>query len=104
MEGAIRRYLAAAAAREVEIDAGVAARAEREFVGLRATEEGKKSLTPEALGRWLTLCRLLCASGGGGGGEDGGKVVGEGEWERMRALEAERVGRLRALGLDPPAQ
>jgi hypothetical protein len=95
---AFRRYLAWAAQQEVEIDASVGERAEREFVGLRGTEEGKKTLTPEVLGRWLTMCRLLCAAEGGGG-----KVVG-GHWERMRALEEERMGRLKALGLEPPAQ
>lgn len=116
-EEALRRYLAAAAAKDVEIDAEIAARAEREFVGLRAgaagaaagaegegqgpqENKGQQDVTPETLGRWLTLCRLLCAAEGGGGN---GKV-GERHWERMRALEEERVGRLRALGLDPPAQ
>lgn len=101
--GAFRCYLAKAAALAVEIDAGVAQRAEREFVELRATEQGKEACTPEALGRWLTLCRLLCASEGGVGGQ-GQVAVGEGHWERMRELEGERMGRLKALGLDPPAQ
>ena len=112
-EEAFRRYLAAAAAKEVEIDAEIALRAEREFVGLRAggggaagaegegqENKGQQEVTPETLGRWLTLCRLLCAVEGGGGNAK----VGERHWERMRALEEERVGRLRALGLDPPAQ
>ncbi len=97
-----RRYLAWARQQEVEIDACIAERAEREFVGLRGTEEGKKTLTPEALGRWLTLCRLLCASEGAVGAARG--KVGESHWERMRTLEEERMARLRALGLDPPAQ
>jgi len=81
----LRRYLAALSGFPVEIDKALASQAEEEYVSLRGgeTEEGKQ-LTPEDLGRWLEMTRLLCAS------EGGKKACGVRHWGRMKEMEGER--------------
>ena len=87
----LRRYLAALSGFPVEIDKALASQAEEEYVSLRGggTEEGKL-LTPEDLGRWLEMTRLLCAS------EGGGKACAVRHWGRMKEMEGERRKRVKA--------
>jgi len=88
----LRRYLAALSGFPVEIDKALANQAEEEYVSLRGegTEEGKQ-LTPEDLGRWLEMTRLLCAS------EGGGKACGVRHWGRMKEMEGERRRRVKGV-------